>query len=204
MKDYSARKPHESLEKWLDRISDTADTRLRKMEKLAMKDKKFATAPQWAYARAMKDIQKWGGNKRFSAAQPTTKRQIMAKISDIRTFLNAPTSSKKSIEKIYDKRRATFASTEVNAKGKGGYGVDWTWETMAKYYETGLAQKWNQTFGSKTALMVIGELQKNQDKLVGALKKIDVTDWRIEDTELKKAVQRALTENYGLKIRELL
>ena len=203
MKDFTAQREGESLSKWLDRISDTADTRLRKMEKLAMKDKKFATAPQWAYARAMKDIQKWGGKERFSANQPTTKRQIMAKISDIRTFLNAPTSSKKSIEKIYDKRIATFSSTEVNVKGKGGYGVDWTWETMAKYYETGIAQKWNQTFGSKTALMVIGELQKNKEQIARKLAATNVKDWRIEDGELKKAVQRAL-QTKGLHIRELL
>lgn len=203
MKDYTAQREGESLSKWLDRISDTADTRLRKMEKLAMKDKKFATAPQWAYARAMKDIQKWGGKSRFSASQPTTKRQIMAKISDIRTFLNAPTSSKKSIEKIYDKRLATFASTEVNAKGKGGYGVNFTWETMAKYYETGIAQKWNATFGSKTALMVIGELQKHKDQIAQKLANTDVTDWRIADDELKSAVQRAL-QTKGLHIRKLL
>ena len=203
MKDFTAQHEGESLSKWLDRISDTADTRLRKMEKLAMKDKKFATAPQWAYARAMKDIQKWGGKSRFSANQPTTKRQIMAKISDIRTFLNAPTSSKKSIEKIYDKRLATFASTEVNAKGRGGYGVNFTWESMAKYYETGIAQKWNQTFGSKTALMVIGELQKNKGQIARKLAATNVKDWRIEDGELKKAVQRAL-QTKGLHIRELL
>lgn len=203
MKDFTAQRKGESLSKWLDRISDTADTRLRKMERLAMKDKKFATAPQWAYARAMKDIQKWGGAKRFSASQPTTKRQIMAKISDIRTFLNAPTSSKKSIEKIYDKRLATFASTEVNAKGKGGYGVNFTWESMAKYYETGIAQKWNQIFGSKTALMVIGELQKNKDQIARKLANTDVTDWRIADDELKSSVQRVL-QTKGLHIRELL
>lgn len=203
MKDYSAQRPGESIEKWYDRIADTADTRLRKMEKLAMSNKKFATAPQWAYARAMKDIKKWGGKSRFSSNMPTTKRQLMAKISDIRTFLNAPTSSKKSIEKIYDKRLATFASTEVNAKGKGGYGVSFTWESMAKYYETGIAQKWNQTFGSKTALMVIGELQKNKDKIARKFAATDVTDWRIADDELKSAVQRAL-KTKGLHIRELL
>lgn len=203
MKDYSAQRPGESVEKWYDRIADTADTRLRKMEKLAMSNKKFATAPQWAYARAMKDIQKWGGKARFGANKPATKRQLMAKISDIRTFLNAPTSSKKSIEKIYDKRLATFASTEVNAKGKGGYGVNFTWESMAKYYETGIAQTWNATFGSKTALMVIGELQKNKDQIAQKLAATDVTDWRIADDELKSAVQRAL-QTKGLHIRELL
>ena len=122
---------------------------------------------------------------------------------DIRIFLNAPTSSKKSIEKIYDKRIATFASTEVNAKGKGGYGVNFTWETMAKYYETCIAQKWNAIFGSKTALMVIGELQKNKRQIARKLAATDVTDWRIADDELKSAVQRAL-QTKGLHIRGLL
>ena len=203
MKDYTAQREGESLSKWLDRISDTADTRLRKMEKLAMKDKKFATAPQWAYARAMKDIQKWGGKSRFIAAKPTTKRQIMAKISDIRAFLTAPSSTQSAIKKIYNARIATFASTEPNEKGKGGYGVKFTWESMAKYYETGIAETWTDKFGSKTALMVIAELQKNKDKIAKKLAKTDITDWRIQDSELEKAVARAL-KTKGLHIRELL
>ena len=203
MIDYSARKPHESLEKWLDRISDTADTRLRNIEKLALNNKQFKTAPQWSYARAMKDIQKWGGRKRFSANQPTTKRQIMAKISDIRAFLTAPSSTQSAIKKIYNARIATFASTEPNEKGKGGYGVKFTWESMAKYYETGIAETWTDKFGSKTALMVIAELQKNKDKIAKKLAKTDITDWRIEDSELKNAVARAL-KTKGLHIRELL
>lgn len=203
MKDYSAQRPGESIEKWYDRIADTADTRLRKIEKLAMTDKKFATAPQWAYAKAMQDIKKWGGKSRFSSKQPTSKRQLMAKISDIRSFLQAPTSSKKAIEKIYDKRVATFALEEPDARGKGGYGVKFTWETMAKYYETGIAEKWNNMFGSKTALQVIGELQKNKDKLKGRLKDIDVNDLRIKDEFIKDAVATAL-KTRGLHIRELL
>ena len=203
MIDYSKRKPHESLEKWLDRISDTADTRLRNIEKLALNNKQFATAPQWSYARAMRDIQKWGGKKRFSAKQPTEKRQIMAKISDIRAFLTAPSSTQSAIKKIYNARLATFASTEPNEKGKGGYGVKFTWESMAKYYETGIAETWNDKFGSKTALMVIAEIQKNKDKIAKKLAKTDITDWRVEDSELKKAVQRAL-QTKGLHIRELL
>ena len=203
MIDYSRRKPHESLEKWLDRIADTADTRLRNIEKLAMNNKKFATAPQWAYARAMRDIQKWGGKKRFSAKQPTTKRQIMAKISDIRAFLKAPSSTQSAIKKIYNARIATFASTEPNEKGKGGYGVKFTWESMAKYYETGISETWTDKFGSKTALVVIAELQKNKDKIAKKLAKTDITDWRIQDSELEKAVARAL-KTKGLHIRELL
>ena len=203
MKDKTAQRPNESIEKWLDRLADTADTRLRKIEKLALTDKKFSTAPQWAYARAIADIEKWGGKKRFSIKQPSTIQGKLAMISDIRTFLQAPTSSKKAIEQIYDKRIKTFASTTENAAGKGGYGINFTWESMAKYYETGIAEKWNNLFGSKTALKVIGELQKNKDKIKGILRNIDVTDLRIKDEFLADAVSTAL-KTKGLHIRELL
>lgn len=210
MKDYSARKANESLQKWYDRIADTADTRLRNIEKLALNDKKFATAPQWAYARAMQDIKKWGGKKRFSSNRPEDPKQLMAKISDIRAFLNAPTSTKSAIVKIYDKRLATFASTEVNAEGKGGYGVNFTWESMAKYYETGISKKWTEIFGSRTALKVIGVLQKNKDLIKGRLASVDTTDFRFpvnskgeKDTFIMDAVRTALNTK-GLHIKELI
>ena len=210
MKDYSARKAHESLQKWYDRIADTADTRLRNIEKLAINDKKFATAPQWAYARAMQDIKKWGGKKRFSSNMPQDPKKLMAKISDIRAFLRSPTSTKSSIVKIYDKRLATFASTEVNAEGRGGHGVNFTWETLAKYFETGISKNWKRKFGSNTALKVIGVLQKNKDLIRGKLANVDTTDFRFpvnskgeKDTFIMEAVKTAL-KTKGLHIKELI
>lgn len=194
-------KPGESLEKYYRRLAKTADQRLVRLEK-ASDQQYFAVAKDWAYARAMKDIKKWlpagSQNKvlRFNTAPPKDPEDLLAKINDIKTFIESPTSTKAGITEVYKKRAAT-----VNKK----YGTNFTWRQLAKYYDSGQAEIWEAKFGSKTALRTIGQLQKNKKKIIDGIKAADTKDIRVkaDSKVLQKTVETALADN-NLKIEDLI
>lgn len=193
-------KPGESLEKYYRRLAKTADQRLVRLESYEH-DKYFKTATLWAYAKAQKDIQKWQNKGpdakqlRFNTAPPKGGEQLIAKINDIKAFLESPTSTKQGIINVYKKRADT-----VNKK----YGTKFTWQQLAKYYESEDNEKWDAKFGSKTALRTLGYIQKNKSKILDAIQKADGKDIRINDSSLiARTVEMALNDN-NLSIKDLI
>lgn len=134
-------RPGESLEHYYRRLAKVADQRLVRLEKLAQVPG-YEKASGWAYKRAMTDISKWGGNKRFNTAPPSDPGQIRAKINDIQAFLGAKTSTKSGITNVYKKRADTW-----NAK----YGTNFTWEDLAKYYSKAINEKIEAQMASEVA-----------------------------------------------------
>ena len=192
-------KPGETLEHYYRRLAKTADQRLVRLEKYEQ-DPNFKTATQWAYAKAIRDIKKWQipGEKvkqyRFNTKPPTDPEDLLAKINDIKTFIESPTSTKKGITEVYKKRADT-----VNKK----YGTSFTWQQLAKYYTSGQSEIWDAKFGSKTALRTIGELQKNKKKVIDSIEKADSKDIRVDNKILDKTVKAALADN-NLNIKDLV
>lgn len=193
-------KPGETLEKYYRRLAKTADQRLVRLEKYSG-DEYYKVASRWAYARAVQDIKKWQskGDKfdqfRFNTKPPKDPEDLLAKINDIKTFLESPTSTKKGITDVYKKRAAT-----VNKR----YGTSFTWQQLAKYYTSGQAELWEAKFGSKTALRTIGQIQKHAKRLMKSILNADNKDIRVVDNELlQKTVDKALSDN-DLKLEDLV
>lgn len=192
-------KPGETLQQYYRRLAKTADQRLVRLESYEH-DKYFKPATQWAYAKAHKDIQKWQNKGpedkrlRFNTAPPKGEEQLIAKINDIKSFLESPTSTKQGIINVYKKRADT-----LNRK----YGTQFTWQSLAKYYESGQAEAWDAKFGSKTALKTIAQLQKQEKKVKEAIKKAEAKDIRVDNSVLQKTVDMALADN-NLNIKDLL
>ena len=192
-------KPGETLQQYYRRLAKTADQRLVRLESYKH-DKYFKPATQWAYAKAQKDIQKWQNKGpedkrlRFNTAPPKGDEQLLAKINDIKSFLESPTSTKQGIINVYKKRADT-----LNRK----YGTQFTWQSLAKYYESGQAEAWDAKFGSKTALKTIAQLQKQDKKVKEAIKKAEAKDIRVDNSVLQKTVDMALADN-NLNIKDLL
>ena len=192
-------KPGETLQQYYRRLAKTADQRLVRLESYEH-DKYFKPAIQWAYAKAQKDIQKWQNKGpedkqlRFNTAPPKGEEQLLAKINDIKSFLQSPTSTKQGIINVYKKRADT-----LNRK----YGTQFTWQSLAKYYESGQAEAWDAKFGSKTALKTIAQLQKQDKKVKEAIKKAEAKDIRVDNSVLQKTVDMALADN-NLNIKDLL
>ena len=195
-------KPDETLVQYYRRLAKTADQRMVRLEK-ASEQKFFHVATEWAYAKATRDILKWippGDNKstklRFNT-KPPEGEDLIAKINDIKSFLSSPTSTKQGIINVYKKRADT-----VNKR----YKTKFTWQQLAKYYESGQAVLWDAKFGSKTAFRTIGVMQRNKKKIKDAITKADKKDVRINAKDkgmLQKTVNQALKEN-NLNIGDLL
>ena len=150
------RKPSETNIQWYKRIAKVADQRLVRLEKLST-DKHFKNIEKWAYANAMNDINRWSGDKatRFNTKPPTDNKELLSKIKDIKSFIEKPTSSKRGIVDIYKKRADT-----INKK----QGTKFTWQQIATYFESGLADKSDKALGSATTgLAIINELTKKLD-----------------------------------------
>jgi len=191
-------KPGETLEHYYRRLAKTADQRLVRLERYGEEDF-FHTAKQWAYAKAVQDIKKWRqpGEKidmfRFNTKPPKDTEDLLAKINDIKTFLESPTSTKKGITDVYKKRADT-----INKK----YGTKFTWQALAKFYTSGEAELWEAKFGSKTALKTIGVIQHKKDKIIGKILSATQKDIRVDDKMLQVTVNKALADN-DLNIKEL-
>ena len=188
-------KPGETLEKYYRRLAKTADQRLVRLESYEH-DQAFKPATKWAYSKAMRDIHKWSGEtaSRFNVTPPADREKLIAKIQDIRAFIESPTSTKKGITDVYKKRANT-----INAR----YGTDFTWQQLAKYYTSGQASLWDSKFGSKTALKTIAQIQKNKKKLKEDIDAADAKDLKVDDKMLEKTTEQALQDK-DLKIKDLL
>lgn len=181
-------------------IAKRADRRLRNLEKAAEARPHYKTATQWAYARAMKDIEsRFGeGVSRFDRRLPAnaSRLQIIAAISDVQTFLDAPTSSLTGIKNVYEKRTET-----INAK----YGTDYKWEDLADLLSSGQYDKLANTYGSQTTWKTIGEMQKKKKEIAEEMNLISDTHKRIsskDESAINKEIARRLAES-GLTLEGL-
>lgn len=193
-------KPGESLEKYYHRLAKTADQRLVRLESYEH-DKYFKPATQWAYSRAQHDLQKWTGKGpgakklRFNTAAPKGDEKLISKINDIKQFLSSPTSTKKGIIDVYQKRADT-----INEK----YGTSFDWMSLAKYYDSGQADLWDSKFGSKTALRTIGKIQKEGKKVIEKINEAVTKDQKAEDKSMADAMVRKALKDNELNIEDLL
>ena len=153
----------QELEKVYHRLAKSADQRLVRLEKAA-EEENYGHATEWAYARAMRDIKSWSGDeaKRFNTAPPKTKAQLLAKIEDIKTFLESPTSTKKGIKETLQKRADT-----LNKK----YGTNFSWDDVGTFFESKLHDKIDFNMSSSTKLKAIGRIMENGDDIQKELEK---------------------------------
>lgn len=140
------------------KLAKQADQRLVRLEKLSMQEH-YHGIRSFAYARAARDIAAWDGRPkdkpRFNTKPPKNLRSLQAKVNDIKQFLDAPTSQKSSIKKIYKQKADT---TNKN------FGTNFTWEDIANYYESNASEKLAATFGSKMLVKALGVIKKLHDE----------------------------------------
>lgn len=180
-------------------LAKKADQRLVRLEALSH-DKHFEGVLEFSYKSAIRDIKSWGGDRRFNTAPPTKLTELNAKIADIEKFLLKPTSNKGEILKIYKKRADTF--NVGNKEGKGGfgkeYGVKFTWQDIANYYEDKKGQREAVKLSSQTEVRALATLKRlhnmelrSEDKSVQNLqenvKKLKSHDYR--NAEERKAIE---------------
>ncbi|MBR5583666.1 MAG: hypothetical protein IKW21_03975 [Lachnospiraceae bacterium] len=176
-------------------LAKAADQRLVRLESYEH-DPNFRDVTRYSYARAMRDIQQWSGEQanRFNTAPPKSKAALEAKIEDIKTFLAAPTSTKKGIKEIYQKR-----ANSLNEK----YGTNFKWNDVGTFFESELAQKMDSDYASKTMMKIVASLQKNKKEILKEMEASKNKDQRVPDEMVEKLVRDVL-ENYGDEVRDYL
>lgn len=166
----------ESAEKYYRRLAKAADQRLVRLERLA-ENPLYQNVKKFAYEEALEDIHKWNGvtASRFNTVPPEGER-LYDKIEDIKSFLTKQTSNVGGINLMYKRMANTF-----NAK----YGTNFTYQQIMKYFDSQQNEKWNKLFGSKTALTVIGEIQKSAKKIKREVSEADKRNIIINDISSK-------------------
>jgi hypothetical protein len=182
-----------------------ADQRMVRLEALAWEEH-FENVLEFAYKGAIRDIQSWkkqgtrGGDNRFNTAPPVKLTELEAKIADIDKFLSKTTSSKSGIIKSYKKRAKTFTDRYGDQ-----YGVEFTWEDIAIYYEDKKGQREAVKLASKTEVRALAVLKKvNDEQMAGEVldSKERVQKITGEDKILAKEVNRLLDQ--GLDYNKLM
>ena len=204
----------DALMKEYRQLAKRADQRMVRLERAAKTKPGFENVLKYAYARAQKDLRKWndparvdsGKPLRFNTKPPATKsgkidkRSLQEKINTIKKFLESdtstikPTKEAKGIEAIYNER-----VKKINDK----YGTDFKWESLAKYFEDGTAEKLAAKYGSKTALRIIAQIQKKPKEVLQELEKVDQRRIKTDNPFLNKKVNEVLNE-YGTDIEKLI
>lgn len=184
-------KPRKELEAEYLKLARRADDRLRNIEVYARRPG-MKGIKKFAYARAMKDIKSFGGKNRFGSKMPKTNRKLQAKINAINKFLDSPSSLLNKVETINGKKVRTGILPLYQERvdrmnkplSKGGWGTQFTWETLAKYYEDGLADKLDKAVkGSDIALRIVAEIQENPLKV---LKALNQAEKKLKNIELEE------------------
>ena len=188
---------YQQLLKEYKKLAKRADQRLVRIEKYARDKPKYANIKQYAYARAIRDIRAWSGDKanRFNTKAPLSTQGLMAKIRDIEYFLHSASSTIKptyrngklesaGIESVYGKRADT-----LNTK----YGTNVSWENIGQLFESQLYRKMAAKYSSKTAVKIIASLQKNDEDILKALKDKKAFNVRIsKDKPLEEKINKTL------------
>lgn len=176
-------------------LAKAADQRLVRLESYEELPN-FKNATKWSYARAMRDIQQWSGEsaKRFNTAPPKSSSQLLAKIEDIKTFIKSPTSTKKGMKEILQKRADT-----LNER----YGTNFKWDDVGTFFESGLAKELDKDYASRTMVKVAGELQKNKDEIIEAIKEGKDINIKVPNKLIGKVLNNVL-KKYGDEVVEYL
>lgn len=174
-------KEGESLESAWKRLAKQADQRLVRLEAYAH-DKGMSNVLRFAYAGAMRNIKAYGGTNRFNAKKPKNANELKARINDLLTFLNSPTSTKQGILKTHKKR-----ADSLNEK----FGTNFTWEEMSDYFQSGMAETLTKKYGSDVALLLIAKEQREVD-VSQIRKEVDKHKHTANQDEQNKAIYERL------------
>ncbi len=172
-----------------------ADQRLVRLEKVSTEEN-FKVATKWAYAKAERFIQEWSGPEatRFNTKPPESDTQLRQKIEDIRSFLEAPTSTKTGIREVHQARANTLNDR---------YGTNFKWNDVATFFESDLRNKMERKMGSETMVKVIAYMQKNRKQVIKAVESANTKDMKVPDNMVGKLVQMTLRD-YGADVVDTL
>ena len=190
-------KPGESDLQYYKRLAKVADQRLVRLEQLS-KQEGFEKVTRFAYEHAMRDLELYGGGKRFNTKPPLNadgtvdNRLLSEKLADMRSFLSSVTSTKQGIVSVYTERAKTF-----NAQ----FGTNYSWQDLADFYQSGDADKALQAASSATVQKAIGKIQHAKEQMIKEMNKnAKVTLDKEDKIVYKKAMELLKSDTLNLSV----
>lgn len=177
-------------------LAKRADQRLVRLERRANSGQEWKAVTKYAYANAMNEIRRFSGAeaKRFNVKPPNNTQMLEAKINAMKRFLESPTSTTVGIKRTYQKRVDT-----INRE----YGTDFTWQELKEFFDSALSSKLDMKMDSKTKLIVIGEIQKNEKEITKAFEAHKPVHLKMDDDIAEYEVNKVL-QYYKKDIKKLL
>lgn len=190
---------YEDLVKVYKTLAKSADTRMRRLEKLTEQEY-FKGAELFAYRRALHDINRWNqaANKTgatWDIAPPKSKAGITAKIEDIKRFLKSETSTKTGLTNIQKKRAATINKN---------YDTNFSWKEWAKFANSSLNKNLDKNMGSAEKIRVIARIRRKKKEVVQAVQEANTKDIDVGDDMVGQLVKDTLKEYGEDVVKELL
>lgn len=177
------------------RLAKQADQRLVRLERL-MKQEGYSDVSQYAYKRAIHDIQKkWSKDTatRFNRDMPTNTNQLIAKTNDILVFLNSLTSSKSGID--------TLNRTQINAINNASsikdYGLKLTWQDLKKLSDMGAFDKMRgseKKYSSGSFFKAVGTFASDYQGVKAKLESVN------PNLHIRKTISKPKTMEYVAKL----
>ena len=206
-------KPGESDLQYYKRLAKVADQRLVRLEQLSTQPG-FEKVTKFAYDKAMRDLELYGGGKRFNTKPPLNKdgtvdnRLLSEKLADMRAFLSSVTSTKQGIVSVYTERAKTFNTQ---------FGTNYSWQDLADFYQSGDADKALQAASSATVQKAIGKIQHAKEQMLKEMNKnakvtLDKEDKIVyskamdllKSDKLNLSVLKGITGEQRLRMAEIL
>ena len=107
------------------RLAHRADQRMLRLERLSTQEY-YTGVLTYGYKYAEKTIKDLQGGKRFRSVTIRNEEDLRNAMAGVKKFLEAPSSTKQSIKRTYQKRADT-----INEK----FGTDLTWQQMADAWQ---------------------------------------------------------------------
>ena len=189
------------LEKQYKKLARQADKALRALEKSAQEGNKDFL--KYAYSGAQRDIRHWGGRSRFGSKKeniPKNTRQLQAKIADIQSFLEKPTSTPEKIKEMYLDRIETIESSTSYDH------PDFNLDSFQAYWDLGYGEKLKNEYGSKQAFNIVAAIQDNIDDIAKQIQQHRKREIFIDDDPLlNEQVNEVISSRkYGSKFIDVL
>lgn len=189
-------KSYDQLLKEYRRLAKRADQRLVRLEGYRH-DKGFENITQYAYKRAIQDIRSWSGkkSKRFNTEPPKSAADLQKKISDIKQFLNSPSSSKKTLMKMTRSLNQRFFG-----KDKKQY---LTWEEWSNFWERVDSENTDSRFNYNLVAKSAGIMKKYNITRQNVDEKLDKVT-RSGDMDIIEARTLKELQKNGLTLDKLI
>lgn len=179
------------------KLAAEADKKLRQLERLSNK-KGYENVKEFAYRRAMKDIKYWTDSRKrsFKAVElPSNINSMQARLNDVKRFLDAPTSTKANIDKMFKQR-----ADDLNEK----FGTDFDWQDLGNVFDNKEENVYYQKYGGKSYLKAVSYLKENEEELMNSIYDIAMGDKviRTGNRKVDNVISRILDEE-GIQFTSL-